>query len=205
MATRDDILERIRKNTIHNYEMPDLRPLEEKALAFDDKISAFKKALEQAGGKLVSVTSAADIAAEVEKHFPDARRVAVAVSDGDIAESLAEGLKCGTFGPDSVGRSADLNGTDVAVVDGCLGVCENGAVWIMQSVERRAIYFISEALVIVLDHNDIVNNMHEAYERIDTGPMGFGVFVSGPSKTADIEQALVFGAHGPRDVVVMLK
>ena len=56
MATRDDILERIRKNTIHNYEMPDLRPLEEKALAFDDKISAFKKALEQAGGKLVSVT-----------------------------------------------------------------------------------------------------------------------------------------------------
>ena len=49
--------------------------------------------------------------------------------------------------------------------EGCLGVCENGAVWIMQSVEQRAIYFISEALVIVLDHNDIVNNMHEPFPQ----------------------------------------
>ena len=84
------------------------------------------------------------------------------------------------------------------------GVAENGAVWIEQDVKQRAIYFIAEKLVILLDKNKIVNNMHEAYKLIDTGEYGFGTFISGPSKTADIEQALVMGAHGARDVMVVL-
>lgn len=89
-------------------------------------------------------------------------------------------------------------------MDGRIGVCENGAVWIQQDVEQRAIYFIAESLVLVLDRRNLVNNMHEAYKRIDTGDYGYGVFISGPSKTADIEQALVMGAHGARDVTVLL-
>ena len=90
------------------------------------------------------------------------------------------------------------------VIDGKIGVAENGAVWIEQDVKQRAIYFIAEKLVILLDKNKIVNNMHEAYKLIDTGEYGFGTFISGPSKTADIEQALVMGAHGARDVMVVL-
>ena len=60
-------------------------------------------------------------------------------------------------------------------------------------------------LVILLDKGRIVNNMHEAYKRIHTGEYGFGTYISGPSKTADIEQALVMGAHGARDVMVIIK
>ena len=92
----------------------------------------------------------------------------------------------------------------LAVIDGKIGVAENGAVWIEQDVKQRAIYFIAEKLVILLNKNKIVNNMHEAYKLIDTGEYGFGTFISGPSKTADIEQALVMGAHGARDVMVVL-
>ena len=50
-----------------------------------------------------------------------------------------------------------------------------------------------------------VNNMHEAYARFDMDPnYNLGTFISGPSKTADIEQALVMGAQAARGVTVIL-
>ena len=77
--------------------------------------------------------------------------------------------------------------------------------WLQQDVEQRAVYFISEALVILLDRKNLVNNMHEAYAALKEASYPYGVFISGPSKTADIEQALVMGAHGARKVLVVLK
>jgi L-lactate dehydrogenase complex protein LldG len=97
-----------------------------------------------------------------------------------------------------------LNGTDLAIIQGELGVAENGCIWIPQNVKEKAVYFISEQLVILLDKDAIVNNMHEAYRQIQFSGYGFGVFISGPSKTADIEQALVIGAHGAKGVTVFL-
>lgn len=78
-------------------------------------------------------------------------------------------------------------------------------VWIPQNVEEKALYFIAEYLVIILDKEKIVNNMHEAYTQIRFNEYGFGIFISGPSKTADIEQALVVGAHGAKGVTVLLR
>ena len=82
---------------------------------------------------------------------------------------------------------------------------QNGAVWITRQVKHKALYFISNSLVMLIDRNSIVNNMHEAYKRTENMTYDFGAFISGPSKTADIEQALVLGAHGPVKVLVVLK
>ncbi len=64
--------------------------------------------------------------------------------------------------------------------------------------------FISEELVLILNRNKLVNNMHEAYAQIAFNNYGYGCFISGPSKTADIEQALVMGAQAARGVTVLL-
>ena len=97
-----------------------------------------------------------------------------------------------------------MDGTDVAVIKGEIGVAENGAIWIPQEVKYKALYFISERLVILIDRNKIVNTMYDAYRELDGQDYKFGTFISGPSKTADIEQALVMGAHGAREVLVIL-
>ena len=114
-------------------------------------------------------------------------------------------ITCATYNPDDVSDPRELNQTDLAVVTAHLGVAENGAVWITREVKYKALYFVSDALVVLLDRDSIVNNMHEAYQQTREMRYDFGAFIAGPSKTADIEQALVFGAHGPVEVLVVVR
>ena len=122
----------------------------------------------------------------------------------DIYASVLPDISCATFNPDNLDDPKELDGTDVAVIKGEIGVAENGAIWIPQEVKYKALYFISERLVILIDRNKIVNTMYDAYRELDGQDYKFGTFISGPSKTADIEQALVMGAHGAREVLVIL-
>lgn len=193
MSSREDILKSIREHTQTRYEMPDLDSYE--LMTYPDKSEQFGIMLKQVGGEAVVLEEGADINKVIRDLYPDAQRIA-----SDLPE-----IKIATFNPDDVAAAADLNGTDVAVIRGCLGVAENGAVWIEQNVKYRSLYFISENLVVLLDRDKLVNNMAEAYCMVNTGKYGFGTFISGPSKTADIEQALVFGAHGARGVTVILE
>lgn len=95
--------------------------------------------------------------------------------------------------------------TDSLTIEGEFLVAENGAIWIEPAadVERSSI-FLAEHLVIEVPKNEIVSNMHEAYERLKGRDFSYGTFISGPSKTADIEQSLVIGAQGPRSCMVVL-
>jgi len=94
---------------------------------------------------------------------------------------------------------------DLAILKGQFGVAENGAIWLDDSELRlRAIPFITEHLVIVISRDSLVATMHKAYDRIGDQHSGFGLFIAGPSKTADIEQSLVIGAHGAKSLMVVL-
>ena len=182
MSSREEILASIRQHTQTRYDKPDIADM--KRLSYPDKIEQFC-AISREGE---------DVSAVIRRTYPEAMRIASVLPD----------ISCATFNPDNLDDPKELDGTDVAVVKGEIGVAENGAIWIPQTVKYKAIYFISEKLVILLDRNKIVDTMYDAYRELDGQEYQFGTFISGPSKTADIEQALVMGAHGARDVLVIL-
>lgn len=96
-------------------------------------------------------------------------------------------------------------GDGVAMFAGVLGVAESGAIWVVPvDAHARQQLFLSERVAIVVHEQDVVETLHDAYARLNPASAPFACFVAGPSKTADIEQALVIGAHGPLALTVLL-
>jgi L-lactate dehydrogenase complex protein LldG len=130
------------------------------------------------------------------------RIVAGAVGDAESVLSYLAGI-VSTVSPS--GDPHDLDSLDVLVCESSLGVAENGAVWIATGdTVLRAALFLAARVVIVVREARLVDDLHKAYEQIDVRGSVYGAFVAGPSKTADIEQALVVGAHGPKALTLVL-
>jgi len=197
MSTKEEILERLRQNTRETYDMPDLSVLQ--PIVYADPVAEFKhKTTTTAGARLVEMKSGDNLSGIVRQAYPEAKVIA-----SNLPEVTAQ------LNPDSA-TVEELERVDVGVVRGEIGVAENACIWIPQTMKERAICFASQQLVIVLRADGIVNNMHEAYERIAASEdyfhqYKFGTFISGPSKTADIEGALVYGAQAARGVTVVLQ
>ncbi|MBP3285331.1 MAG: LUD domain-containing protein [Prevotella sp.] len=194
MSSKEDILKKYRANIRQQFDMPDLSDIN--AITYPDPLLQFMNMTKSVGGNAIEVESGRDINELIRELYPDAK---------EIASNLPE-ITIATRNPDTVGRARDLNGTDVGVIRGKFGVAENGCVWIPQQMKEKAVCFISENLIILLPKSQIVNNMHEAYKRIEFDKTydGYGTFISGPSKTADIAQVLVMGAQAARSVTVLL-
>ena len=202
MASKEDILKKYRANVRERFDMPDLSDI--KAITYPDPLLQFMNMVKSVGGNAIEVDEGADVNKLIQELYPDAK---------EIASNLPE-ITIATRNPDEVGRARDLNGTDVGIIRGCFGVAENACVWIPQQMKEKAVCFISENLVILLPKSQIVNNMHEAYRRLSErdpksgldlfDEYGYGTFISGPSKTADIAQVLVMGAQAARSATVLL-
>jgi L-lactate dehydrogenase complex protein LldG len=194
MSSRDTILKTIRAISVPERELPSL---DSDWIQFDSPIDQFATMLEAVGGRSIRVKSISAIESELSQldQFQTAK-IKVSTIDG-IGEPTLDLL--------SVQEPFELETVDFAVLRGEFAVAENGAVWVReQSDWHRAIYFITQHLALVVPTSEIVNNMHEAYARLSFTENQFAGFISGPSKTADIEQSLVIGAQGPRSHVVFL-
>lgn len=190
---KEELLQKLRANTKVQYDMPAMDDLH--GITYTDPYQQFAEMTKTVGGRIVEARKTDDLNQIIRNLYPDAKVFASNLPYISIAQR----------NPDTVAEAQDLNGTDVGVVEGQLGVAENACIWVPQTMKEKAVCFISEYLVIILDKQNIVNNMHEAYRRIEMDPRyNFGTFISGPSKTADIEQALVMGAQAARGVTVLV-
>jgi L-lactate dehydrogenase complex protein LldG len=178
----------------------DLPPPIAQPLRFADSLQQFSDVLKMIGGQAIR---AADLA-EVQRLLLEQEVVQAAQQIVNVVPGL-------DFPPqkllalESLADPHQLERVDVAILRGVFPVAENGAVWCTDEwTKHRVVYFLSQHLILVVPAKSIVHNMHEAYERLAFEQPGFGMFLAGPSKTADIEQSLVIGAHGARSLTVYL-
>ncbi len=191
MSSRDDILKTIRQNKPAPTALPTLPDFPP---VTGDLVRLFKNILGEISAQVVEVDEVQAIASVLATRYPDAEHVGSASAYVADALSLKE-----------VDDPHTLAMLDLFVCEGSLGVVENGAIWVRESqMVQRAAPFLTQHLALVLDKRTLVGTMHDAYDRIEIAEEGFGIFIAGPSKTADIEQALVIGAHGPRSLTVVL-
>lgn len=193
-TSRSEILSAVRSRKVPAADLPALTG---SWITYPDRRKHFSETLRSVGGTCVEVGNLDELREELKKLEPLVQAKKVYSAIPDAAPS--------TFEMEQIADPHELEDVDVAIVRGDFAVAENGAVWLTDSqLKHRAILFITQHLVLVVPRDQIVDNMHQAYERLRFDGRGYGLFLSGPSKTADIEQSLVIGAHGPRSLTVYL-
>jgi L-lactate dehydrogenase complex protein LldG len=190
---RSEVLARLRAARAPEASAPDLSGL---GVRFADRVAQLAEAVAAVAGAFVRVPAAASLAAEV--------RALVERTGATRVFSAVPGVE-GNVDLDALDDPHAMEGIGLAVLPGAFAVAENGAVWLPTAALRhRGVFVVAEHLALAVPTAEIVDDMHEAYRRISFPGAGFGTFVAGPSKTADIEQALVIGAHGARTCTVFL-
>lgn len=193
MESRSIILAKIKQNQPSLVaELPSLDAL---GLESFDVVEKYKTVLQSIGGDFIDVNNYSDIIDYVKNKYSTDKRIITTIPE------LAE------FGATNWLNDAphSLEDVELSIVRAHFGVAENSALWVTDAVlGQRVTPFISQYLGILLSKKDIVATMHQAYQLIGESKYDFGTFIAGPSKTADIEQSLVLGAHGARGLVVFL-
>lgn len=189
MSSRDNILAAVRSAQPPFVELP-----AEFISGVEGGLEQFQQTLHSIGGRSILADSIEDVLPEVDNIFPEAKRIISAVPELSRHHLTKEKVRHQTF-----------SDADVVIVRAAFAVAENGAVWLTEDQYKiRVLPFIGEHLVVIVKAENVVANMYEAYILIGGSTYGFGVFIAGPSKTADIEQSLVLGAHGPKTMTVFI-
>jgi L-lactate dehydrogenase complex protein LldG len=190
MSTRDEILARVRAN------QPAPRPLPELPL-FPAKVpsllEAFESGLTRMGGQWVALPADTTLERWIDGAYPSAKVICSATAECRGTRELS-----------AVRDPAELSDVDVGVVRAEFGVAETGSVWLTQgSLGWSALGFLAQHLVVLLDPARIVAGLQDAYRMRERFEVGYGILMTGPSATADIEGVLIHGAQGVRTLAVI--
>ncbi len=192
MSSREKILAAVKINQPALQQLPALEEL--KAIQYENDFDQFKTVLTTIGGTLVEINTTNEITEYVKHNFSTHQNYVTTIPELGEIKMLDEHLD-----------PHFLENIEVAIINAEFGVAENGSVWLTDmEMKIRALPFICQHLAVVLHKKNMVSNMHQAYSLIGKSDYSFGVFIAGPSKTADIEQSLVLGAHGPKTMTVFI-
>lgn len=193
MSSKAEILNKIKQSQPNGTaELPDLKVLGSEQF---DVLEMYKTVLKNIGGNPIEVGDYNEVVAYIKNNYPLEKRIITTIPE--LAEIAV--LDWTNDDPHS------LQNVELTIIKAHFGVAENSALWVTDDIlGQRVAPFITQYLAIIVNKKDLIPTMHQAYDRIGNQEYGFGTFIAGPSKTADIEQSLVLGAHGARGLVVFL-
>ena len=219
-AARDAILARVRAALAHAGKKPQPAAARDARIARrahgprpampDDLVSRFLARATDMASTVERLPSRAGIPASVARYI-DSLELPAAIA----AQKSHRGV-CWPEFADLDWRGAGLEiearpttGDDRLGITGCLcAIAETGTIVVTSSAETpTATTLLPDTHIAVVREGDVVAGMEEAFERVrarhDGMPRAINM-ISGPSRTGDIEQTIVLGAHGPYRVHVLL-
>jgi len=192
MTTREKLLEAVLKNQPPATALPDISFFKGDN---NNLVQKYMNVFKTIGGTAFLIEDIEAAKTMISENFDTAKRTVTTLTE--LSESF-----------ELISPAADPHTYDdieLAIIKAHFAVAENGAVWLTEEVMgQRIIPYICQHLAVIVNADSILPTLHEAYEKIGAGDYGFGGFIGGPSKTADIEQALVLGAHGPLSMTVFI-
>lgn len=192
MTSREKILAAVKKNQPATVE---LRALNFAARISIDLKEQFIKTLTGIGGSVIEVSDLKEVSKHIKSTFSESTRIVNTITDLNFEFEILN----------QKSNPHDFSNVTVVIMGGEFGVAENGAIWLTDvNMGDQVLPYICENLVLIINKNSIVPTLHEAYEKIGSSSYNLGTFLAGPSKTADIEQSLVLGAHGSKSLIVFL-
>jgi len=191
MGMREDVLDRVRRNQPSARSRPEVPDFSRIAQA--NLLKTFAKSLELMAGVLVEKPPD-DLGAFLRKQFPNAKNICSAVPE-----------YAGNSRPEDYSTWSDAAKIDVTVVRSPMGVAETGSVLLSEEDLRvNTIAFLAHDIVILLDPQKIVENIHAAYRHPVFKEKAYSVLMSGPSGSADIGGKEVHPAQGVMTLTVIL-
>lgn len=187
MTSREKILSRVKR---HQPASTELTPVNIAPMAISNPLAKFKDVLISIGGAAIEIRSEDEIVHHLSSILPGKQDQRI-------------------VGMNPLEKNADsphgYQNTDITILRAEFAVAENGSVWVTDAAMiDRALPFICAHLIVIVRAGSIVPTMHDAYDRIGRSHYEFGTFIAGPSKTADIEQSLVLGAHGAKTLTCII-
>jgi L-lactate dehydrogenase complex protein LldG len=207
---RDRILERLRSNRPTAAPAPEVY---QKPLGWDleQRIAAFTERMQAVRGEVHRVARASAIEWLARK-LPERGLQQVLVGNGPLGDQVAARAPATVNirryeQPIEGWKSALFSEVDVAITSARAGLAESGSLVLWPDAdEPRLMSLVPPVHIALLDANRLYENFAAAIaaENWADGMPTNALLVSGPSKTADIEQTLAYGIHGPKQLITLL-
>lgn len=179
----------------------------------DDLWRQFKMELEAIAGEFYKVKNIGEAAEIISVFLTELNLNRIGISKEKICLDIAHEIEkkiqtvkiisCENFGYEE--RKKEFAVTEVSIVHPSYAVADVGSLVFLYDLTGTSYpHFLCDNTFVIINTNQIVANQFELFEKLDSNISRNMVFVTGPSRTADIEKVLVLGAHGPRKLIVIL-